>query len=152
MPDAEKRADVEVFSRLRHDALVGRDDHDDKIDPRGPRDHVLHEFFTPRNIDDADPLVAVQVKGRKTQLNRDPPLLFLLETIGVHAGQRPDQGRFPMIHMSGRAENDMFHPAVLPVLKDHPAPGGQGGCLPPCSTAVNRCFRKITKWRHLNNH
>ena len=53
-------------------------------------------------------LAARQVEMGKAQLDRDPALLFLLQAVGVDAGDRPHQGRLAVVDVAGGAQNDLF--------------------------------------------
>jgi len=71
---------------LRHDAFVGGDDHDHDIDTGGAGHHVFDEFFMAGDVHNADMLTVRQVQGGEAQLDGDPALFLLLETVGVGAG------------------------------------------------------------------
>ena len=59
---AEQTEDFQMFTRLRHDGIVGGHDEDGKIDARGAGEHVLDEAFVAGHIDNAE------VKWRQIEL------------------------------------------------------------------------------------
>ena len=98
-----------MLPRLRHDPLVGRDDHHHQVDAGRPGHHVPDEPLVARDIDDPEgPAVGKGQRG-EPEFDRDPPLLFLLEPVGIHAGEALDQRRLAVIDMAGRAHHDMLH-------------------------------------------
>ncbi len=50
-----------------------------------------------------------KVEGREPEVEGDAALFFLLETVRVSAGEGLDEARFPVVDMSGSAEDDVFH-------------------------------------------
>ncbi len=56
--DAEQAADVEVLARLRHHALVGRDDERDEVDAVRAGQHVLDEALVAGHVHEPDAHVA----------------------------------------------------------------------------------------------
>ena len=46
---------------------------------------------------------------RKTQVNGYAALLFFFETIGIDAGECPDQGGLAVVDMAGGSDDDVFH-------------------------------------------
>ena len=105
----EEGADLEMLPRLRHDPLVGRDDHHHQVDPGRPGHHVPDEPLVARDVDDPEETSVGKGERGEPELDRDPPPLFLLEPVGVHAGETLDQRRLAVIHMAGRAHHDMLH-------------------------------------------
>ena len=55
-----------------------------------------------------DPAVGEGQRG-EAELDGDPPLFFLLEPVGVHAGETFDQRRLAVVHVAGRTHHDMLH-------------------------------------------
>ena len=106
--DGEQAADVEVLARLRHDALVRRDDERDEVDAVRARQHVLHEALVARHVNEPDAHVA-EVEFRKPEVNRDAATLLLRQTVGVHARQRAHQSRLPVVNVSRRADDYRSH-------------------------------------------
>ena len=53
-PDAEQIDDREVLARLRHHAVVGRDDQQHEIDAGRAGQHVVHELLVAGHVDEAE--------------------------------------------------------------------------------------------------
>ena len=70
--------------------------------------HVVNETLMARYIHNPGPPSPGKVKGGKTQLNGNAPLLFFLEAVGVPARQGFDQGRLPVVNMAGSTNNNVF--------------------------------------------
>ena len=104
----EQPADREVLARLRHHRLVGGDDEQDRVDPAGARQHVLHEALVPghvheRHVEPAD------LRVREPEIDRDPARLLFLQPIGIGAGQRLDQRALAVVDVPGGADDDRAH-------------------------------------------
>jgi len=95
-----------VLARLRHDAVVGRDDQDHDVDPRRARDHVLHEPLVTGHVDDPDRAPVRQLEAREAEVDRHPALDFLLEAVGIDACERLHERRLAVIDVSGGADDD----------------------------------------------
>ena len=50
----EQLDDGEVLARLRHDAVVGRDDQQHEVDAADAGEHVADEALVAGHVDDAD--------------------------------------------------------------------------------------------------
>ena len=99
-----------MLAGLRHDAFVGRDDQQHGVDSTDAGQHVLDEAFVPghvyeRHVVPSDPGV------RKPEVDRDPACLFLLQTIGIRAGEREDKRTLAVIDVTGCTEDDRLHVA-----------------------------------------
>ena len=109
-PHRQQTADVEMLARLGLDRFVGGDHQQHQIDAADPGQHVAHKAFVSRDIDESQAqLFAVrrsQLKVRKPDVDRDSPALLFLEAIGVNAGKGFDECGFPVIDMSGGADDD----------------------------------------------
>jgi len=66
-----------MLARLRHYALVRRDDDEGEIDAGRAGNHRSHECFVPWNIDDADRPDAVERQRRKPKFDRNAAPFFL---------------------------------------------------------------------------
>ena len=98
--DAEDSQDREVLARLRHDAFVERDDEQDRVHRADPREHVADEVLMSRDIDDAHVRSAREDKPRESEVDRHPALALLAQAIGIHAGERGDERRLPVIDVA----------------------------------------------------
>ena len=84
-----------MFLRLRHPAVVRRDDKESKIDRADARDHVAHKIFVPGNVNHADRKTG-QCEMREPEIDRDsaPASSFsagktICSTVGVSRSGRP---------------------------------------------------------------
>ena len=89
--DSERAQDFHVLPRLRHDALVRRDQEHRQVDPARARDHLAHEALVAGDVDDADEHVGGERQRREPELDRDAALFLFFEAIGVVAGECFDQ-------------------------------------------------------------
>jgi hypothetical protein len=69
-----------------------------------------------RHINNTETMAAGQVEKSKTEFNGDAPLLFFLETVGLNAGEGPDQTGLAMVHMAGSTKDNLPH-LQAPVMK-----------------------------------
>ena len=60
-----------------------------------------------RHVDESEPHVAVFQK-REAQIDGDPAPLLFFQAVRMRARERFDQSGFPMIDVSGGADNDAF--------------------------------------------
>ena len=109
MLDVEERTDIEMLASLRHHGFVRCDDEHHHVDAADAGKHVLDEFFVAGNIDEADCCRGVEGEMREADVDRDAALLFLLQAIGVDAGERLYQRCFAVINMSGGSYDDVRH-------------------------------------------
>jgi hypothetical protein len=104
--NAQQAADVEMFTRLRHDRFIRRHDQEHAVDSADAREHRSHEPLMARDVDKRDARVADDGVG-KPELDGDAPFLLFLEPIRIDAGQRPDERAFPVIDVAGRADYEV---------------------------------------------
>ena len=83
-----------MLARLRHHSLVGSDDEQCKVDPRGARDHRAHECLMAWDVDDTDGADAIEGERSKSELDGDAAPLLFRQPIGVDAGERVNEGGF----------------------------------------------------------
>lgn len=76
---------------LGHDAFVRGNDQQNHIHSYHACHHIIDESLMPRNIYDAGPVSAWQVKVGKSQVNGDSPSLFLFPPVRIPSGQRFDR-------------------------------------------------------------
>ena len=93
--------DLEVLLRLRPPPLVGRDDEQHEGDRSDPGEHRADEPLVPRDVDEPELASRGERAPRVPELDRQTPALLLVETIGVHPGQPPDQAGLAVIDMAG---------------------------------------------------
>jgi hypothetical protein len=95
-----------VLARLRHHAVVGRDDHQVEVDARRAGHHRPHEPLVARHVDDREPPSGGQVERRVAELDRDAARPLLRQPVGVHARQCTHQRRLAVVDMPGGAERE----------------------------------------------
>jgi hypothetical protein len=93
----------EVLRGLGHPTLIGSDHEQAHRHPPCPCEHVLDEALMARHIDNAHFTPRGKGQPGKAEIDCQPSSLFLLETVGIDAGQGLNQRRFSVIDMSGGA-------------------------------------------------
>ena len=73
--------------------------------PWAPASMLRMKRSWPGHVHHARPDTARQIEVGEPELDRDAALLFLLEAVGVLAGERFDEARLPVIDVSGRADD-----------------------------------------------
>ena len=110
MPNAQKPENVEVFTRLRFDGFVRRDDQQHQVHAAHSSQHVAHKALVPWYIYKPKlqrlAVRAGQVPVRKAQINRDPPAFFLLQSVCVNPRKRFDQRRFAVIDVPRGSDDE----------------------------------------------
>ena len=101
----EQLQNREVFTRLRHRALVGGDHEQGQVDPPSPGEHVLDEPLMAGHVDDADLAAGGQRQPGKAQVDGEAAILLLAESVGVDAGERLHEGALSVIHVTGGADD-----------------------------------------------
>ena len=127
--DAQESHDVEVLLCLGHDPVVGCDGEQNKIDAVRAGQHIAHEAFMARYIDDAGLGAVGQIQMRKPEVDGNAALFFFLEAVGVLPGQDFDETGLAVINMSGGADN-VWHEIV------------RTRGLRPLVTPPDQCLRK----------
>src|SRR5579871_1112858 len=107
--DIEQAQDVEMFARLRHDALIGSDDQQDHIDSTRAGQHVFKKALVSGHIYDADNRPIRKLERCKTDIDGHAALLFFFQTIRIYASEGFDEGGLAMIDMACRSDDDMLH-------------------------------------------
>src|SRR5262249_56401898 len=90
----------------------------DKIDAAGAGQHGVDEALVPRHVDEPEHQAVGRWQVGEAEIDRDPPLLLLLEPVGVDAGERAHQRGLAVIDMARRAD-------------DHGTTSGNGMAAPP---------------------
>ena len=88
------------------------------------------------NINNTKTLVVWKIEVGKAKFNGYAPFLFFLQSIAINTGQGTNKTRFPMIDMTGRAQDKCTHGCLrlpLPILAHENIPGftGKGYCAFP---------------------
>ena len=98
-----------MLTRLRHHRFIRSDDEHHQVDAANTGKHVFDESLMAGNVDEADRCIGIQWKMRKTDIDRDAAFLFLLEAIGINAGERFYQSGFAVIDVSGSSYDNVRH-------------------------------------------
>src|SRR5215469_13756245 len=86
---------------------------------------------------------------RKSQIYGDPAALFLFQAVGINARKSLYQGRFPMIDVARRSDDDRFHNAPRIVAGEPPQDSKSAGTwrpmdsIPPPGTSIPVCFEWV---------
>ena len=85
--------------------------------PAAPAHHRPDEPLVPRHVDDPGERPRREGEAGEPELDRDPPLLLLLQPVGIGAGQRAHEGTLPVVDVPGRPEDHGFrHERYLIVI------------------------------------
>ena len=103
--DAEQPADVEVLARLRHHRLVGGDDQQRRVDAVRAGQHVAHEALVAGDVDEGGDEAGEKLGVGEAEVDRDAPLLLLLQAVGVGPGQRAHERALAVVDVAGRADD-----------------------------------------------
>ncbi len=102
---AQQIDDRQMLARLRHDAVVGGDDQQQKIDAARAGQHRMHEPFVARHVDEADHFAVCGRQIGEAELDRDAACFLFFETVGVDAGQCLYQRGLAVIDMTGGTDD-----------------------------------------------
>jgi hypothetical protein len=104
---AQELHDGDMLAGLDVRPLVARDDEEDDVDRRRPRDHVLDEPLVARHIDDPDLSPVLEGERGEAEVYCHLPLFFLLEAVGVDARERLDERALAVVDVPGRSHDDV---------------------------------------------
>ena len=99
---------------LRLDRFIRCNRQQHEVDAAGPCQHVLDETLVARHIDEGYTDVW-KLQVREADVDGDPPLLLLLEAVGIDTGQSFDEFCLSVVDVAGRSGDDVFHRASKPV-------------------------------------
>ena len=85
----------------------GGHDEEHDIDAGSAREHVADEAFMAGHVDEREDQAIALWHVREPDVDRDAAFLLLLETIRIGAGERADERRLAMVHVAGRADDDV---------------------------------------------
>ena len=74
-----------------------------------PGEHVLDEPDVAGHVDERDHRARRQRGPREAQVDREPPALLLVETVGVGAGEGEHQRRLPVVDVPGGGDDPHGH-------------------------------------------
>ena len=103
--DAQQVEYRHMLERLGFYSVIGGHRQDRVIDPGRAREHRMDEALVARNVDEAERRSRRRGQEGETEVDGDAARLLFLEAIAIHAGQQPDQSRFPMVDMPGQPDD-----------------------------------------------
>ena len=80
-----------MFRRLRHDAVIGRDDQQGEVDTGRSCNHLTDESLVSGDVDDTYGTPARKLETCESQLDGDAAVLLLLKTVRVGARHGQDR-------------------------------------------------------------
>ena len=86
-----------MLARLPAEPLDRRDHQQDGPRARRPTDHRADEVLMPGRVDEIEP---PGVAPRESQGDGEAALNLFLETVGLHAGERPNQGGLAVVDVA----------------------------------------------------
>ncbi len=90
-----------MIAGLTHPPLIGRYHEKSAIEAPRARNHISNKSLMAGHIDYADFLCVFTCKMGKSQIYRQPALLFFRQHVGVNSGQCFNQPRLSMVYMAG---------------------------------------------------
>ena len=103
--DPEQIDNRQMLGGLRHHAVIGGNDQQHEIDAGGARQHVVHEAFVARYIDETEDAAVRYRQVGKAEIDRDAARLFFLQAIGIDPGERAHQRGLAVIDMACGADD-----------------------------------------------
>ena len=99
--DTDQFEDAQVLLALRLPPLGGGDHEHAGVDAAHAGQHVAQEPDVAGHVDEADALTARKGGVGEAEIDGQPATAFLLEAVGVGAGQRLDQRRLAVVDVTG---------------------------------------------------
>jgi hypothetical protein len=103
--DSQQLQDGQVFTRLRHDAVVRRDDQQREIDSTGTGHHRVHQPLMARDVDETQGLTPGHGGVGIAKFYGDSAFFFFLEPVRIDTGQGAHQAGFAVINVTGSADD-----------------------------------------------
>ncbi len=99
----------QMLARLRHHAIVGRDQQQRMVDTRSAGEHRMHKSFVTRDIDEADAFIEPgHIEKRIAQLDADATLFFFRQAVRVDTGQGTHERGLAVIDVPRRADDHFY--------------------------------------------
>jgi len=105
LADAEQASDGDMLVRLGHYAVISRDDEQQEVDAGSAGQHRVDEFLMAGHVDEADDRAVCLGPISEAERDRDAARLLLFQTVGIDAGQPPDQRGLAMVDMAGGSDD-----------------------------------------------
>src|SRR5699024_2775379 len=87
-------------------SLVGGDDEAGDGGGAESGEHVREELLVPGHVDEGEFAARGQARPREAEVDGQSALPLLGPAVGFHPGQGADQGRLPVIDMSGGGDDE----------------------------------------------
>ena len=110
---AQQVQDGQVFPRLRHRAIVGRDHEKNMVYAGRAGQHVAHQALMAGHVHEAEHAAICQGLVRKAQVDGDASGLFFLEAVGIDAGQCLDQRCLSVVDVTCSANDHRGKPGQV---------------------------------------
>lgn len=107
-----------MLARLGHDAFVGGDDEESKVDAADAGQHICDEIAMTGNIDNADGFTIRQVEPSEAKVNRHLPALLFREPVRIDAAQLFNQRGFAVVNVPGSSDDAHMLGAAEPFGND----------------------------------
>src|SRR3990172_7391879 len=91
----------QMFFGLRHPALVGGHHQQGHVDGFDAGQHVLHESFVARNVDEGNLDTAGEGRPGESDVDAQAASLLLLPPVGIATGEGLDQGLLSVVDVTG---------------------------------------------------
>ena len=98
---AQQLQDFQVLQRLGHDAVVCSYHQQGMVNAYGTGGHGVHKAFVAGHVNDAHDIAIGQRHIGVAQFNGDAACFFFFEAVGLHPGERANQGGLSVVDMSG---------------------------------------------------
>ena len=105
--DLQEVEDGQVFGGLGHDALVGGDNEESKIDAANAGKHVFDEIAVTGHVNDAHFFkipIDVQIEPGEAEVDGHLSFFFFAQAIGIDAAQGFYKRGFAVVNVSGSAD------------------------------------------------
>ena len=126
-----------MLTRLRHNAVIGRDDEHNDIDAGRTGEHIPHKTLVAGNVDERYAFVS-RSQLRKPDIDRDTAAFFIRQTVRVNARQRSHKCCFSVVDMTCGSDDNahlgcsfffvFFEPAIECLAADIEK-AGRGGFI-----------------------
>src|SRR6266498_3492000 len=94
-----------MFVRLWHDAFIGSDDEQRRVNSPNAREHILNEVTMTRHIHNPNFLPIGKHEPAKAKLDGHFTRLFFFETVRMYTRQRRNKRGLSMIYMTCCTDN-----------------------------------------------
>ncbi|MNC85047.1 hypothetical protein D3C83_06210 [compost metagenome] len=101
---------MQVFHRLRHDAVVGGHHEQREINATDAGEHVADEALVARDIDETDQVAVRGGQIGEAEVDRDTARFLLRQAVRIHTGQTLHEQRLAVVDVSCGGNNHAPYP------------------------------------------